>query len=131
MDEAGSIPMTRARLYVLLGAFERDIRTILARYVLSEMDEVEALGNLYEKAFQRRSDDEAASDGVPLTDYLDLREAYDLLNKHRGHLPAELGQEVRELTVQLDRLVGVRNRVMHSRPLLVGDSDTAPILLGQ
>src|SRR5689334_3027074 len=117
--------MTRARLYVLIDAFERDIRNILARYVLSELPEREALGSFYDKTLKRRNDDEAASDSTALTEYLDLREAYDLLNTHRELLPQELAREVRELTPNLDRLVSIRNRVMHPRPLLAEDSDAA------
>jgi tetratricopeptide (TPR) repeat protein/cold shock CspA family protein len=131
MDETRSIPMTRARLYVLFDAFERDIRSILGKYVLSELGEEQTLGARYAKALQRRLDDEAATEDTPITEYLDLREAYDLLNTHRSYLPEELAKEVRELTLLLDRLVAIRNRVMHSRPLLAGDSDTAPSLLCQ
>lgn len=123
--------MTRARLYVLIDSFERDIRSILARYVLTELDEISALGAKHAKALQRRSDDDAATEDTPLTEYLDLREAYDLLNTHRRLLPGELAQEVRELTSHLDRLVGIRKRVMHARPLVAGDSDAAPSLLCQ
>lgn len=131
MDENRTIPMTRARLFVLIDAFERDIRDILSRYVLSEMDEATALGPSFGRAAQRRTEDEAASDETPLPEYLDLREAYDLLNTHRGLLPEELAREVRELTSGLDRLVAIRKRVMHARPLLAGDSDAAPSLLVQ
>lgn len=131
MTESKPIPMTRARLYVLIDAFERDIRTILARFVLPEMTETQALGRLHDRAVSRRNDDEAASDSTPLTEYLDLREAYDLLNTHRELLPQELAREVRELTSNLDRLVSIRKRVMHPRPLLAGDSDAAPMLLNQ
>lgn len=131
VEETRSIPMTRARLYVLIDAFERDIRSILGRYVLTELDEAVALGAKYGKAVQRRTDDDAAAEDTPLTEYLDLRESYDLLNTHRRLLPGELAQEVRELTPHLDRLVGIRKRVMHARPLLAGDSDAAPSLLCQ
>ncbi|HYZ55807.1 MAG TPA: cold shock domain-containing protein [Streptosporangiaceae bacterium] len=131
MAESKPIPMTRARLYVLIDAFERDIRAILARFVLPEMSESEALGRLYDKALSRRNEDDAATDSTPLTEYLDLREAYDLLNTHRELLPQELSREVRELTANLDRLVAIRKRVMHPRPLLAGDSDAALSLLNQ
>ena len=131
MPDSKPIPMTRARLYVIIDAFERDIRNILARFVLPEIPENQALGRLYDKALKRRNDDEAASDSTPLTEYLDLREAYDLLNTHRELLPQEFAREIRELTNNLDHLVGIRNRVMHPRPLNAGDSDTALMLLNQ
>ena len=52
--------MSRSRLYVLIDAFERDIRRIMQRYVLAEMSEQTALGDLYNKAIQRQASDSAA-----------------------------------------------------------------------
>lgn len=131
MTDQPFAPMSRTRLYVLIDAFERDIRNHIARYILAEIDEETAFAGLYDKTAAKRNDDQAATDNTPLSEYLDLREAYDLLNTHRQMLPAELAREIRELTANLDRLVGIRNRVMHSRPLLAGDTDAAQALLNQ
>lgn len=119
--------MTRARLFVLIDAFERDIRAVVTRFVLSEMSDEEALRGYFEAAADRQAHDATASSDI--VDYLYLREGYDLLNTHRGLLPEELAGEVRQLTENLDRLVGIRQRVMHARPLLAGDSDAAVSLL--
>lgn len=119
--------MTRARVFVLIDAFERDIRQILSRFVLAELSEEDALGPSFSGARARQSEEVNPSDA--LVDYIYLREGYDLLNSHRKLLPEELAQEVRDLTSNLDRLVGIRKRVMHARPLLAGDSDAAVLLL--
>ncbi len=132
MDQAvQGIQVTRARLFVLIDSFERDIRGLLTRYVLMDLDEREALGPNYEKAAARRDRDLGAGDEAVLVNYLDLREAYDLLNSHRRLFPEELAREVRELTGELDRLVPIRNRVMHGRPLGMGDLDGAYSILTQ
>jgi len=131
LNESRAIPMTRARLYVLIDAFERDIRTILSRFVLTEIDEETALSSFYSKTLSRRNEDEAATQDTRLTEYLDLREAYDLLNTHRNLLPQELARELRECTASMDRLVGIRRRVMHPRPLLAGDSDATALIINQ
>lgn len=125
------IPMTRARLYVLIDAFERDMRALLTRFVAPEMEEDELLGPLYAKAAKRRNDDDGGAPDSPLIEYLDLREAYDMLNRHRRLLPEELGREIRECTPSMDRLVSIRRRVMHPRPLLADDNEAAPIILNQ
>ncbi|HEY0773966.1 MAG TPA: hypothetical protein VGD51_07790, partial [Nocardioidaceae bacterium] len=124
------LPMTRARLFVLINAFERDARAMLQKYVVDEMGEEAALGPFY-MACQAKKEADASSGSVPVTHYLEMREGYDLLNTHRGRLPSDLATEVRELTRNLDRLVGIRNRVMHARPLAAGDSDAAVSLLTQ
>lgn len=124
------LAMTRARLFVLIDAFERDVRSVLHRFVISEVGEENALGSFYEPCRAKGEADSTASD-TPLTNFLEMREGYDLLNTHRGRLPSDLATEVRELTQNLDRLVGIRNRVMHARPLASGDSDAAVSLLNQ
>lgn len=124
------VPMTRARLFVLIDAFERDVRAILERFVISEMGEEAALGALFGPC-RAKSDADSSSGDSPLSTFLEMREGYDLLNTHRAKLPSELATEVRQLTQNLDRLVGIRNRVMHARPLAAGDSDAAVSLLNQ
>ncbi|WFE33944.1 hypothetical protein [Micromonospora sp. WMMD975] len=62
---------------------------------------------------------------MSIVEFLHLQEAYDLLNQHRDSLPAELGRELRGNVRNLSDLVGIRNRVMHSRPLSPGDAERA------
>lgn len=123
--------LSRARLYVLIQAFEQDIRSALEKYVVSELGAETALGPNFDVARTRMGDDGLSGDNAALVDYLDLRPAYDLLNAHRALLPSAFASEVRELTPNLDRLVAIRNRVMHSRPLVAGDAETAGSLLAQ
>ena len=124
------LPMTRARLYVLVDAFERNVRVILQKYVTDELGEEICLGNFFENCKAKRDSDPTASD-APLVTFLEMREGYDLLNTHRNCIPAELSKEVKDLTQNIDRLVGIRNRVMHARPLAPGDSDAAVSFLTQ
>lgn len=117
--------MTRSRLYVLVDSFENDMRQILKRHVLAYISEAEALGaSSFEKASQRRSTDDPTGT-TSIAAYLDMQEAYDILNRHREKLPEELGRELRKNTALLNQLVPIRNRVMHGRPLQAGDSQNA------
>jgi LuxR family transcriptional regulator, glucitol operon activator len=43
------------------------------------------------------------------------------LGRHRGQLPAEINWRLKQTLPQLERLLGIRNRVMHSRPLNFDD----------
>lgn len=124
------MPMTRARLFVLIGAFEGDVRTLLQKYVIDDIGDEEALGSFY-AACRAKAQADPSGENVPLAHFLDMREGYDLLNTHRGRLPSDLAKEVRELTQGLDRIVAIRNRVMHARPLAAGDSDAAVSLFNQ
>ncbi|MFE7183246.1 NB-ARC domain-containing protein [Streptomyces erythrochromogenes] len=88
------------------------------------MSEVEALGDSYDRAEDRRRVD-ASDDDLSIVEYLDMREAYDILNRHREALPVELARELRYGTPRMDTLVPIRNRVMHGRPLQAGDAEKA------
>lgn len=113
---------TRLQMYAAIAAFESDIRQILERYVLLVMSEEEALGDLFEDAERRRREDNDAAASV--LEYLDLRPEFDLLNRHREHLPEALSREVRTLTSELDVIVPIRHRVMHIRPLREQDPES-------
>lgn len=117
--------MTRSRLYILLDAFESDMRAILTRYVLDHLNEETALGNSFASANLRRESDTAAEVAQPLVFYLDMREAYDILNRHREVLPTDVGREIKANTPSMDVLVPIRNRIMHGRPLHSEDAETA------
>ncbi|WP_246127670.1 NB-ARC domain-containing protein [Amycolatopsis rhizosphaerae] len=116
--------MTRARLYVLIDAFENDMRQVMNHYILDHLSEEEALGASYPRANQRRASDQMG-DQSSITAYLDLQECYDILNRHRESLPADLGRELKDNTVEVNALVPIRNRVMHGRPLGAGDPERA------
>jgi cold shock CspA family protein/tetratricopeptide (TPR) repeat protein len=114
---------TRPQIYALLDAFESDIRSHLEKHIMPYVDELEILGADLEKCTTIRSMESNQGPSVPLVYYLDLRPAYDRLNTYRHLLPAELANEVRELTPQLDVIVGVRRRVMHPRPFASDDQE--------
>jgi tetratricopeptide (TPR) repeat protein len=122
--------MTRSRLYVLIDSFETDMRRLLLRYVLDHLEEELALGPNFAKAAARRLSEGGGNDDTSIVEYLDLQESYDILNRHRLSLPADLGDELRTNTQKIYELVGIRNRVMHGRPLVAGDAEKAISVCG-
>lgn len=113
--------MSSQQMYALIDSFERDVRSHLYRFVLPVEDSESAIFGGILSDLEKRRDDDPMGDETELVEYLDLRAAYDLLNRHRRHLPANLAAETRELTSELDVILPVRHRVMHSRPLAPGD----------
>lgn len=112
------------QIYALVDAFERDIRDLLTRFVIPDLDSDELVyGVLFSSLSTKRAADPGGGDN-DLVEYLDLRQAYDLLNTHRGLLPLDIARQARELTSELDIIVPIRHRVMHSRPLAPGDFDS-------
>jgi tetratricopeptide (TPR) repeat protein/cold shock CspA family protein len=122
------VRLSRARLFAVLDAFERDMRGMLELYVLDHLSEEIALGPDFAKADELRASD-AEDEDVPIVHYLYLRQCYDALNQNRAKLPGELAEELRQNTGRMDELVPLRNRVMHGRPLRGEDPATAASIL--
>ena len=115
--------LSSQQMYALIDAFERDNRNLLRRFVQSQIDDNAVIfGNSLADLEGRKESDPIGAD-ADLFDYLDLRPAYDLLNKHRRYLPSDLASQARELTLELETILPIRHRVMHSRPLVSGDFD--------
>lgn len=125
-----NIRLTRMRMFALIDAFERDMRDMLLRYVLTEVSPEEALGGSFDRAREKQlREPEMGLVPSSIVEFLDFKEAYDLLNRNRAHLPEGLAREIRQLAPNLDRLVIIRNRVMHGRPIGAGDPEVLPRLL--
>lgn len=111
----------RLAMYNLVYAFELDLRQMIRRFLDYEGNPTNILSSdEYATAQARLTTDPDSGD---VYDCLDLRPTYDLLNRHRDLLPAGLARELRQFTANLDVIVPIRNRLMHARPLKVGDQD--------
>jgi len=105
----------RTQMYSLLMSFERDMRQILDHYVVSMVGIENTLGEMAENTQLRQSQEGHMDES--LLEWLDLRQEYDLLNRHRAYLPEGLGREVRELTDEINVIEPIRHTIMHGRPL--------------
>jgi tetratricopeptide (TPR) repeat protein len=118
--------LDRNRLYALIGALEDDLRELIRTHLLDIADDRELLGPAFDKAEERFVDDtDAMNAGADLFDYLDLGDEIAILNRFRGDLPTGAREAFSSSARRLDDLVGIRNRVMHRRPLLPDDHDNA------
>jgi LuxR family transcriptional regulator, glucitol operon activator len=124
--------LDRNRLYALLGALEDDLRELIRTHLLDLADDRELLGSAYDKAAERFIDDtDAMNAGADIFDYLDLGDEIAIINRHRASLPPGIRDAFSASARRLDDLVGIRNRVMHRRPLLPDDHDNAARWLGE
>ncbi|MEV0810040.1 cold shock domain-containing protein [Micromonospora sp. NPDC050200] len=118
--------LDRNRLYALIGALEDDLRDLVRAHLLGVTDERQLLGPAYDKAVERYLDDAgAASAGSDILDYLDLGDEIAILNRSSQALPAGVRESLAASARRLEDLIGIRNRVMHRRPLLPDDYDNA------
>lgn len=121
--------MSRARLYLLLEAFESDIRNLIETHLLDHRDESGIFTPVeIGVAEERQSKDDNGHD-VSIVHYMDLKPAFDALSRCKKHLPAALEEVVSQKSADVAALVPIRNRVMHFRPLNMDDPDIATTLV--
>jgi LuxR family transcriptional regulator, glucitol operon activator len=116
----------RLTLYALLSSLEDDLRGLIRGHLGSHLSAQAILGpEVYTKAVERFEQEMKLREMAPplerLLHYVDFPDLYKSLNGSRSELPSPLAVLLRDLTPQLDRLAGIRNRVAHSRPLHFDD----------
>lgn len=113
--------VSRLSLYATISAIEQDLRDLISEYLIEQVNPTELLGNLLEKATERLEKDREFLEEEPSTKdlilYIDFAESYQLLASHNRLLPKPLAQALKKSISSLEKLVPIRNRVMHSRPL--------------
>ncbi|MBK0013739.1 NB-ARC domain-containing protein [Stenotrophomonas sp. S41] len=118
--------LSRMTTYALLSALEHDLKTSIRIFLgedslsQSKLDKgisSRALDRL-EKDVGFEIDDPRVKDVV---EYLDFGDTFQIINSQREKFPTELTAEVKHRTSDLEKVVAIRNRVMHFRPLNVED----------
>jgi len=121
------ITEVRLTLAALIYAIEIDLKNLIGRYLIpvnSNLNFIQdeelqnKIKNRFSKDYPAINPDDNLSDVI---EYLDFQEFYTLLLRNKSLLPEDIYNEIKALVPELDELVPIRNRVMHTRPLLVGD----------
>lgn len=114
--------LTRTRLYAIISALEVDLRLHLREWFLPTLSTPDVFGARLEVVASRaRKDGADATDPYSLIDYIDWADGFTILNSRPKLLPSEIATTVRTFTPRFEASVAVRNRVMHTRPLLEDD----------
>ena len=125
-----SIRMSRARLYVLIDGFEQDMRHVVEQYLLDHRDDSEVLNDTELTDAKKRQGVDPNGEDVSIVHYLDIQTCFDVMLRNKAELPLELANELTLNAAVFSRLVPIRHRVMHGRPLGTEDPSTTITLLG-
>src|SRR5262245_4403767 len=123
----------RNRLFALFSALESDLRELIRTHLLDAgASESELLGPSFGEVRQRyhKNIDTAVATGGDIFDYMHLADEVSVLHRFRDQLPKKIGASISASKNRLDRLVPIRNRVMHMQPLLPDDAVTVRRWLG-
>src|SRR5947209_7942190 len=109
-------------LYSILSGLEEDLRELISTHLFRKEDPSQILGkDLWDVCIDRLKRDVGyAYDETTLEHviiYLDFADSYQVLNSNASLLPADLARYIRKVTPSLQKLIAIRNRVAHSRPL--------------
>lgn len=121
---------SKARAQLAVDSFEQDLRHAIDAHLLDHLAPQSVFSGEYDELVDRRAKDDFAELGS-LTPYLFLRQAYDVLLRWVSVLPADLGALLKTNVGSLDAFVGVRNRVMHGRPLRPDDLELTEAFVGR
>ncbi|MDX2677225.1 NB-ARC domain-containing protein [Streptomyces sp. NY05-11A] len=128
MGEIMGLSATRLTCFALLSALEEDLR-LRIEFAMYGVPAEQVLGTeRAEEALKRFSRDQGSSSSPSLPDllpYVDFADSYQILNSASRNLEQREADFIRENTPLLQKLVPVRNRVAHTRPLDFDDLPTA------
>ncbi len=121
-----SYSASRLTLYAVLSAIEADLRRVIWMYLDSDLQPEGLFGeDSHRKASERfERDGGDSSHGLSLEEvlrYVDFGDLIGALNRHRARLPEPVGQYVKSVSPILEKLIPIRNRIAHVRPLNFDD----------
>lgn len=109
------IAATRLTLYAFISSIEMDLRTFITENIVEE--NVQTLFDETLIARLKSRSGKFEDNVLDLVEYLDFGDCICIINKFKKIFPKSVLFNVEELSEQLNKIVPIRNRVMHSRPL--------------
>lgn len=117
---------TKLTAYAMISSLEEDLRKIIKNYIESKnLEEKKEFSEIFIKANNRiekdiggKYDDISYED---LIEYIDLGEAIQIISAHTSLLPKNITVSFKKNIREIEGIIAIRNRVMHSRPLKVDD----------
>jgi LuxR family transcriptional regulator, glucitol operon activator len=127
-----SLKITEIRLTLaaLIYGLDIDLKNTIKKYITPFQEDILFFQNqdLVTKVLERFSKENPGVDYKKnideVVDFLDFNDTIVVLKKNEVFLPKQLIQELNNTHSKLAELTPIRNRVMHTRPLLGGDFST-------
>ncbi|MCD8406266.1 hypothetical protein LNI91_12015 [Tenacibaculum dicentrarchi] len=121
------ITEVRLTLAALIYGLEIDLKSTINRFIVPYYSDLTFFKNteLEEKVISRYQKDNPGSDILnnidEAIDFLDFHDTFTILNKNNSFLTKEASGYLKSIFNELSEITPIRNRVMHTRPLLGGD----------
>lgn len=124
------ITETRITLAAFIYGIETDLKNLIKKYIIPFQEDITFIQNkeLASKIIDRYNKENLGTDYKmnldDIIDYIDFNDSFVILKKNNVFLPKSTSDYLSEIFKELSDLTPIRNRVMHSRPLLGGDFST-------
>jgi len=118
--------LSRMTVYALLSGLEEDLRGVIKSRLGSELySDPKFDQQLITRCRARLEKDVGSAYDEPtldnLIDYFDLGDTFQIINSNQASFDAGFSQAIKAKTRQFEKIIPVRNRVMHIRPLNFDD----------
>lgn len=118
--------LTRQTLYALISALENDLRAILVENIPHNHPPLEVYGEeLFASSISRFTAEEGEGSYInsfaELVCFIDFPDAFKIIQRNKQFLDADYAKKFTAFIPSLEKLVPIRNRVSHSRPLHFDD----------
>jgi LuxR family glucitol operon transcriptional activator len=125
--------VTEVRLTIaaLIYAIEIDLKNCISKYItpyqknFNFVGSQEVIDNMVRRFNKDNPSIEAEENKDEVLQYLDFGDFYRIIQSNKTFFPNSVILEVKDSIKSLEELSSVRNRVMHTRPLLSGDFSKA------
>lgn len=124
------IAEVRLTIAAFIYAIEIDLRKVIAKNIipnfqdlsfLREEEIILSVKNRFIKEFPGTDPEKNLNDAI---DFIDFKDSYTTVLKNKEFFPDEVFKYIKSISAQLDLIIPIRNRVMHARPLDMGDFST-------
>lgn len=114
-------------MYALLASLEKDARVAVILYLEPQIGLEEIVKPFQEKLIKRNQNNNVLdARSIELLDFADI---FEIFNRYSSYLPKELNSDLDALRSNITKLVQIRNKIMHARPLDGTDPDTLTQIL--
>jgi LuxR family transcriptional regulator, glucitol operon activator len=119
--------LARMTLYALISSIEEDLRTVIRDHLKDASIQSKFLSTTSVQQWTQRYDKDndrafEATTIANLIDYFDIADTYQIINSIPDSFPLHISDYIKKNTKVFEKIVPIRNRVMHIRPLAFEDT---------
>lgn len=121
------ITETRITLAAFIYGIETDLKNLIKKYITPFQEDItffqdkELVSKVVDRFTKENPGIDYKNNLDDIIDYIDFQDSFVILKKNNVFLPKPTSEYLNDIFKELSELTPVRNRVMHTRPLLGGD----------